>query len=90
MNLLPLEYVYVRTQWQIARSKILTGNDPSVIEVDADGSESSKSGPIKNNFGAPSRSSGLTIGSPTGWSIAMAKGTGNEYDGWYAYVRAKR
>lgn len=65
LNLLPLEYVYVRTQWQIARSKILTGNDPSVIEVDADGSESSKSGPIKNNFGAHSRSSGLTIGSPT-------------------------
>lgn len=42
-------------------------------------------------FSKNSSAKAVTIGSPTGgWSIAMAKGTGNEYDGWYAYVRAKR
>ena len=33
---------------------------------------------------------GVTIGSPTGWSVAMIKGSGTEFDGWYAYIRAKR
>ena len=32
----------------------------------------------------------VTIGSPSGWSMAMVKGSGNEYDGWIAAVRAKR
>jgi hypothetical protein len=41
-------------------------------------------------FSKSSTSSGVTIGSPTGWSVAMIKGAGTEFDGWMAYIRAKR
>jgi trehalose-phosphatase len=73
LNLLPLEYVYVRTQWQIARSKILTSTDPLAPEFDADTSESTESRHtlIKGTSEPHSRSSGLTIGSPTGLATPM-------------------
>jgi hypothetical protein len=32
----------------------------------------------------------VTLGSPTGWAVSMIKGSGTEFDGWYAYIRAKR
>ena len=41
-------------------------------------------------FSKTNTAKAVTIGSPSGWSVAMAKGSGTEYDGWYAYVRAKR
>jgi hypothetical protein len=41
-------------------------------------------------FSKTSNSKGITLGSPTGWSVAAADSGGTEFDGWYAYVRAKR
>lgn len=33
---------------------------------------------------------GVTMSTPSGWSVAMIKGSGTEFDGWATYVRAKR
>ena len=33
---------------------------------------------------------GVTMGTSSGWSVAMIKGSGTEFDGWATYVRAKR
>ncbi len=41
-------------------------------------------------FSKTSNSKGITLGSPTGWAVAAADSGGTEFDGWYAYVRAKR
>ncbi len=41
-------------------------------------------------FSRSSASEFLTLGSPAGWSVAMAKAAGTDFDGWYTYIRAKR
>jgi hypothetical protein len=33
---------------------------------------------------------GVTMGSSSGWAVAMLKGSGTEFDGWAAYIRGKR
>jgi hypothetical protein len=33
---------------------------------------------------------GVTMGTSSGWSVAMLKGSGTEFDGWATYIRAKR
>jgi hypothetical protein len=42
------------------------------------------------SFSRSTGSQAVTIGSPSGWSVAMAKGSGTEFDGWFTYIRAKR
>jgi trehalose-phosphatase len=75
LNLLPLEYVYVRTQWQISRSKSLTSFEPQISELEVDGKESQEKEQmrIKNNTGASRglTSFGLTIGSPIGMTTPI-------------------
>jgi hypothetical protein len=40
---------------------------------------------------ASNGAAGITVGSSTGWSMAMTKNSGSSvYDGWYVYARAKR
>jgi hypothetical protein len=41
-------------------------------------------------FSTTSNSKGITLGSPSGWAVAASDNGGSEFDGWYAYVRAKR
>jgi hypothetical protein len=41
-------------------------------------------------FSKSTDAKGVTMSSPTGWSVAMIKGSGTDFDGWAAYVRAKR
>jgi hypothetical protein len=41
-------------------------------------------------FSKSTASEGVTMGNSSGWSVAMIKGSGTEYDGWATYVRAKR
>jgi hypothetical protein len=41
-------------------------------------------------FSKTTDSQAVTMGTPSGWSVAMIKGNGTEFDGWATYVRAKR
>ena len=41
-------------------------------------------------FSKSTSAEGVTMGNSSGWSVAMFKGSGTEFDGWATYVRAKR
>jgi hypothetical protein len=41
-------------------------------------------------FSKSASSEGVTMGTSSGWSVAMIKGSSTEFDGWATYVRAKR
>jgi hypothetical protein len=41
-------------------------------------------------FSKSTDTQGVTLGTSSGWSVAMIKGSGTEFDGWATYVRAKR
>lgn len=41
-------------------------------------------------FSKSTDSKGVTMSTSAGWSVAMIKGSGTEFDGWATYVRAKR
>jgi hypothetical protein len=41
-------------------------------------------------FSKSTDTQGVTMGTSSGWSVAMIKGSGTEFDGWATYVRAKR
>ncbi len=41
-------------------------------------------------FSKSTGTQGVTMSSPAGWAVAMIKGSGTDFDGWAAYVRAKR
>lgn len=41
-------------------------------------------------FSKSTDAQGVTMSTSSGWSVAMIKGSGTEFDGWATYVRAKR
>jgi hypothetical protein len=41
-------------------------------------------------FSKTSNSKGITLGSPTGWAVSASEVGGTDFDGWAAYIRAKR
>jgi hypothetical protein len=41
-------------------------------------------------FSKSTEGQGVTMSTSTGWSVAMIKASGTEFDGWATYVRAKR